>query len=167
MSLTSRGVMLMIATACFALAAGFLLTQAPITLALITPLGLLWAYGHQQHWRWVTPLAFIALTVSAAAGTFWGVAPIWLLVAVAAALAAWDLDHFTHRLSSVEESTYTRALARQHFTRLAIAAAAGLGLGIIALNVQVELSFRWAIGLALALFIGLGQVVRRLRRETD
>lgn len=117
--------------------------------------------------RWISPLAFVALTVCAAAGLWNNLPAAGLIVAVAAGLAAWDLDGLTARLARFEPQPEQTQLVKNHLRRLLII----LGLGVILGEAAIAFRFAWsleavaALGLLAVLLLLLA--LRLLDRDTD
>jgi hypothetical protein len=154
-----------------ALSAGFIrlgLWPAALAIAL---LGGLWAWSYsRQHFqdaRSASDVASLMLATWCAgvlAGGYLSVEPGWLLLAVVAALAAWDLDAFTGRLAVVPYIEDRPAIEKRHLLRLGEVCGAGLVLGTLGLVVQIHWTFGVALGLALLGVIALNQVVSFIRK---
>ncbi|HEU5102774.1 MAG TPA: hypothetical protein VFU22_27320 [Roseiflexaceae bacterium] len=126
-------------------------------------IGLLWSIGQWRGAHWPTDLYLAGWVGLAAFGAWQGVSAGWMLVAMIAALAAWDLDRFAERLHSAGRVIHPTDLARAHLRQLAIVVGVGLVLGFVALGLRIELTFGWALlvaGLAiysLSRLIGAGR----------
>ncbi len=149
-----------------ALGAGYGLTYDGRWSALWLLLGVLWWLG-RRRWRWVGSLAFLGYIGAAAGGVFIGLGEVWMLLGTVAALAAWDLDHFAHRLQEIPRIEQQEALVASHLQRLALVSGGGLLLGIGARLVQVRFSLGAAVLLGLLAILGLQQFLAMLRRESD
>ncbi len=149
-----------------ALAVAFALGGS-IVLALVVILtGGFWAYANQRDVHGLEFLILMALTMACVALFFWFSAPIWLpLVAMIAALGAWDLDYFLQRLKVASHDGISPRLGIEHLKRLGIAEGLGLLLGIVGMTMRAQISFWVAVGLALVTAIGLSQLVRYLRKQ--
>ena len=89
----------------------------------------------------------------------------WLLVGMAAFLAAWDLEAFTTQLANVSHVEHEQRLVRVHVRRLATVSVAGLLVGAAGLFLRVSLSFVVALLVALLAVLGLIYVVYRLSQQ--
>jgi hypothetical protein len=129
-----------------------------------------WLVGEGRGWHLAAPLGF-ATSAALAGLSLWlsgepGVA--WLaLVAVVAALCAWDLDGLARRLDRFGYEGDRSRLERQHLRRLLAVASLGLVLGGVALAVQIRLSFLLALLLSLLAALGVSWAVFLLRSVGD
>ena len=129
-------------------------------------LGGVWWLG--RRWRaWTGTLAFLIFVLAAVAGLWVDLGGGWMLLGTVAALAAWDLDHFTRRLREGGRVEQEAGLVRAHLRRLAEVSAVGLGLGGVALLARIDLGLGLALLLGLLTVIGLRQFLTALRRESD
>lgn len=133
-------------------------------------LGALWLAGHWRRWRPAAPSGFAA-SVALAGIALWldsraGVALLALL-AVVAALCAWDLDGLARRLARFPYAGDRAQFERQHLARLASVAATGLLLAGVALAVEIRLTLLPALLLSLLAIIGLSWAVFVLRIQGD
>jgi len=131
-------------------------------------LGAAWVVGERQGWHLTAPLGFASSAVLAAL-SLWlsdeaGVALLALL-AVIAALCAWDLDGLAQRLGHFGYVGDQPRLEQQHLGRLLAVAALGLLLGGLALAFQIRLTFAPALLLSLLVVMGLSWAVFILRAE--
>jgi hypothetical protein len=112
-------------------------------------------------------VGFVLAAGMAAAGLLLGVGAGWMLLAVVAALSAWDLDAFVRRLKDAARVVDRDALERQHLLRLLMVDGLGLGLAAVALGVRVRLGFGLVILLGILAILGLSRVISLLRHESD
>ena len=151
--------------ACLALAAGYALGGLwTWGLAALLPL-LLWLIGLGRPWSLPAAAGLVAFATLAAAGLLAGLAPAWMLLALVAALCAWDLDHLARRLAATDLVPHRRDLEKHHLLRLLAVAGLGLLLALVALEVELQLTFFPALLLGLLALWGLSRLVRHLRRE--
>jgi hypothetical protein len=108
-------------------------------------IGLLWLGGQWRGAVWAADVCLAGWVGLAAFGAWQSLPAGWMLLGVAAALAAWDIEHFAGRLRGAGHVTQRAELTRAHLGRLAIVVAIGLGLGAAALGLRLELTFGWAI----------------------
>ncbi len=129
-------------------------------------LGILWLVGEGQQWRLAAPLGLAASVGLAALGVrLGGDAGVALLalLAVIAALCAWDLAGLAQRLCGPTYVGDQEGLERRHVGRLLAVAALGLLLAVAALALDLSLSFLPALLLSLLAVLGLSWAVFLLR----
>jgi hypothetical protein len=147
-----------------ALALGYASTGVWQAALLVVVPGLLAIAGRLFSRRWATDLAFAVFVVLAAAASSMGAAPFWLLFGVAAALAVWDLQHFTFRIENACLLDGEHDLARRHLVRCASVILAGLILACLGLLVRINLGFVLVVVLSSLMVLGLAQSLRFARR---
>ncbi len=167
MSLTAK-----IVPVCIGLSAGVFALASTLGglwfLALpILVLGVMWLAGQRRGWPWIASLGLALSAVAAAGGLLLGLGVGAMLVGLVAALAAWDLHHFSRTLESVPRVEGARNLERRHLLRLLSALGLGALLSAVALGVDVSLSFGIVLLLGLVAILGLSQAVGYLRSESD
>ena len=167
MSLTAKLVPVTIGLSAGAFALGSALGGLWFVALPILMLGVAWLAGQIRDWPWIAPLGLVVSTVAAAAGLLLGLGAGWMLAGLVAALAAWDLHHFSHTLEGVPRVEGARSLERRHLQRLLIAVGLGALLAVVALGVDVTLSFGFVLLLGLVAILGLSQAVAYLRTESD
>lgn len=129
--------------------------------AIAIGFGGVWLLAHLHGYHpTVTILMWLCLTGVAAAGITLGLSPVLMLIAVVAALCAWDIAHYEQQQNVVSRVDKLEALDRTHLTRLALMALGSLALGAVALLIRVNLGFALALAIALIAIILLGQLVR-------
>ncbi len=119
-----------------------------------------------QQQLWTAPLALVGFTGLAAVGLRLGLGAGWMLLAVVAALCAWDLEHLEERLSQpiyAGSEAARHAMQKEHARRLLAVAALGLGLGAAGLVAQARITFLLALLLSLLALLGLSWVVSFFR----
>ena len=106
-------------------------------------------------------LALAGFAGLAAVGLRLGLGAGWMLLAVVAALCAWDLEHLVERLSHpayAGSEDGREAVERVHLGRLLAVAAVGLLLGSAGLLAQAGITFLPALLLSLLALLGLSWV---------
>jgi hypothetical protein len=131
---------------------------------MVVVIGLLWLAGDRQDWDWTAELCLAGWVGLAAFGAWWGTISGWMLIALIAALAAWDLRHFDIRLRN-SGALPPAELTRTHLRHLALVAAAGLLFGGIALGIHFELTFGWSLLAGALAVIGVSRLLRAGGRE--
>lgn len=124
--------------------------------------GLAWLY---LEWRKSHALAMLGflLTIGAAAyASFLGVVTFPLVLAVIAALVAWESSRLAHRLRSFAEPENAEAMVDLHQKRLFRAAIVGFFLTMLANLVQIPLAFGWALVLVIIAIVGLVAMLRMI-----
>ena len=139
------------------------LWQGHLGLALaMLLLGAGWGAAHRLGWRWLSPLAFVALVTLAVGGLWLNLPAAWLVAGVAAALTTWDLDNFAAQLGRFEPRPDHAGLVKNHLGRLLIVTGVGLVLGEAALVTRLTLGLGVVVGLGVLAFIILTQAARLL-----
>jgi hypothetical protein len=136
----------------------------PAIPALLAIAGI-WAWASPKILDWTAPLGFLLFTIASAVGLYLFSTPGLILPAMAAALAAWDLDHFSHRAQSVQRVEEAARLERSHLLRLGAVIGVGVFLGAAALLLRVSFSFGIFFLLGLLAIIGLTRAVIFLKRS--
>lgn len=150
-----------------ALAASFALAGYWLVVMICICAGGGWLLAALRGWPSAPTLGLLATVVATVYGDFEGVSLPGLLLALVAALVAWDGGTFAGRLRSAPEVAFADDLMRAHVQRLLIVAAIGLFVGLLALLLRVSLSFGWALLLAALAIIGLVRALRFFQRESD
>ena len=167
MSLTAKLVPVSIGLSAGAFALGSALGGLWFVAVPILILGAAWLAGWGRGWPWISSLGLALSTVGAAAGLLLGLGAGWMLAGLVAALAAWDLHHFSHTLEGVPRVDGEGSLERRHLLRLLVAVGLGALLAVVALGVRVTLGFGLVLLLGLVAILGLSQAVAYLRTESD
>lgn len=100
-------------------------------------------------------------------GAMRGIPVLYMLVALSADLAAWDLSRFQARIRYEEQSTSRALLELKHLQKLAGALSIGLLIALFPTFVQVSLSFVVFLFLLILMMLILRKSVLALRKETD
>ncbi len=151
----------------FALVVSFALAGYWLVVIVCVCAGGAWLFAALRGWPSVPTLGLLATSAATVYGDFEGVAMPGLLVALVAALVAWDGGTFVGRLRATAEVAFADDLIRSHVRRVLIVAAIGLVVGLLALLLRVSLSFGWALVLAALAIIGLVRALRFFQRESD
>jgi hypothetical protein len=89
-----------------------------------------------------------------------GLPPQTALLALILPLAAWDLDAFQRRWSSVPDILHPRRLELLHLLYLGGMCGLGYGLAALSLGLRLRLTFGWIFLLALLFFLALSRLAR-------
>lgn len=127
--------------------------------AAVVLVGLLWLIGQARRWSWIASPGLVGFAGGAAIGALLGVPPLWLLIGVVAALAAWDLDNFERHLREADRVVGEAILIRAHIQQLLLALALPTLLGAAALAARIQLGFWWVLLLAALAVAGLRWIV--------
>jgi hypothetical protein len=145
-----------------AAAAAALISAQWLALAAALAICAIWLAA-QQRGAPFGAVALCCLTILAAAQVIFGAPAALLVLAVVAALCAYDLDCFTRRLATFD--VIQRAeLERAHLQRLSYVTVASLVVGETAALVRLRLEFGWLVLLAGLGIVLLGRMIRRLRK---
>jgi len=166
---TMLGKMLLIsiALATSALVLGYAASGVWIGALLLLAWGLLWLLSRRRGWSWGGSLALALSVAAAVVGVRLEVGSGWMLLGVAAALSAWDVDHFERRLEGAGRVEDARALKRRHLRRLLIVDGLGLLVGAVALSVRTGFGFGPSLLLGLLAILGLSRAIGFLRHRSD
>ncbi len=88
----------------------------------------------------------------------------WIILSLAAGLAAWDTYHLLRRSKGVDHIERSKDLETLHLRRLLVVLALGSGLGLVSMFAEVNLGFGLMLVLGLLAIVGIGQVIRYLRK---
>jgi|GEM_PF-1766292 hypothetical protein len=155
-----------IALATLCLCISFAVVGAWALAAIWLGFGLLWIYLERRKSHALAVLGLLLAIGAAAYASFLGIIALPLVVAVIAALVAWESSRLAHRLRSFEQSEHSDAMVEQHQKRLIWAALLGVVLTLLASLVQLPLAFGWALVLVLIAIIGLVTMLRMIN-ETN
>jgi hypothetical protein len=150
-----------------ALALGYGLNDNPLGALLFVALGLLWLVGQRYEKQTVASLSFLCFVIGSIFGAWYEVRSGWLLCGITAALLAWDLNYFIHRMQDTKNVGDARVLERAHLQRLGVVGGLGLLLGMLALTVKLTLRFSVVLALGWVAVFGLSRLIRYLRQESD
>ncbi|HRJ42694.1 MAG: hypothetical protein KJZ86_02495 [Caldilineaceae bacterium] len=155
---------LSIAVATLCLAAAFIASSWYAALVMLG-IGLLWLsvlrHGNSRVADWGLFFFVIAAVWGGLQELAWG----WLLTAVVAGLAGWDLTHFLTHLQATPERLREEELVRRHLLRLAGVAGGGWLLAGLTLLATIQLNLIGALLLAGSGIVALTAAVRSLRRR--
>jgi hypothetical protein len=131
----------------------------PLILALLILFILSWSFT----WKWASPLSLGCSCVLAGFGCYIGVHPLWMLVALSAHLAAWDLQHFTWKFMDFSRVENRASLERAHLIRLGMCLGLGGLISGFSLLIQLHLTFGITILLGFISVFGLSRVIHQVR----
>jgi hypothetical protein len=144
---------------------GFGLRASWVSLALAVGTGALWLLILRRRIEWAASLPLFGFTALAVLGIAVGVSPGWILVSLAAALAAWDLDYFLRRVQEVKDSSLAASMIAHHLRRLVGVMAVGLLAASGALLIQYRLTFSMAIIVSLLAVFVLTRLISMFTRS--
>lgn len=127
--------------------------------------GALWYYAHQRGAQGFETILFFGFAIAAAAGFWVGLSPYAMLVAMVAALGAWDLDHFAQRLRLVERVDLDTGLGSNHLRRLLFIEVLGLFTGLAGITSNFQLTFWTQLLLVVLAVFGLSRLVIFIKKE--
>jgi hypothetical protein len=147
------------------LAAGSLTAGAWVYLSLIVLIGVGWLAALWLKRERASAAIFVFFGLGAAAGILFNLDPAWQLASMLAALCAWDLGSFAHRLERAARIEKQAYLVQQHVLQLAAVIASGAVLGGGAIGLRLPLTFIPALLLAGLLLAALIAAIAFLRRK--
>ncbi len=151
------------AGALLALAYGLAGLWLPALVLLVVAAG--WAMVVPRRLDTLSSFIFACLVVAGGLAALLSAPAPLLAVAVIAALAAWDLDHFIRRTRDVQILSDTSRIERAHLRRLLLVCCLGLALSETALLVRIRFSFAFEFFLAALMLIGIGQLASWIQRK--
>lgn len=155
-----------------ALALGFALRGAPVFVPVFVAIVAVWMIAQHRQWLVATTtladISLVAVIALAAIGRLSNALPSLMLVAVVAALTAWDLAHLDRRLRG-DQAIAMRVeradeIERHHVQWLLIAAACGLTVAGLAMTIRATLSFGMMFALGILAALALSLTIRYLRQ---
>jgi hypothetical protein len=129
--------------------------------------GVAWYSGWQKDLPWAATWGLAYSIGAAALGVLWGLAQTWMLVAVVAALSAWDLDHFSRRLRAARRVENASELEKRHLSRLALVDGAAFLFAGTALLATVNFNFGIAFLAGLLATYSLSRLIVYLRQAGE
>ncbi len=152
-----------------ALSLGLILRGAAVFVPIFVALGASWGYSrHHEHHALAIVLAdltLIAVVAGAVIGLLISALPGLMLLAVVAALTAWDLAHFERRLQAMPRVEHAGDIERGHLRWLLISVLGGSVIAASALMIRTTLSFGVMFVLGLMAALALSWTIGALRRE--
>jgi hypothetical protein len=133
-----------------------------LILLILTPLNL---FLVKRKFIPTLSLVLVLTVLLAAVGLWCGIDLSLALLAVFCALAAWDLDSFSRRLSFASAEDNPASIERRHLLRLGLVLLLGAGLSYLSLSIHFESSFERAVVLVIFAFTGIGALVNWLRNR--
>jgi len=115
-----------------------------------------------------SPICSLVLTLSvllSALGLWRGSDISLALAGVLSALAAWDLEGFSHRLALVPVEDNPLLVERRHLLGLGMIILLGSAVNFLSFSIQFVFSFEWAVVLVVVTFAGIGALVNWLRNK--
>ena len=158
-----------ISLAALALLAGFGLAGLWWAAAVVVVVAAFWSVGHARKQRWAAPVGLFALGLATAVGLIAGLAPGWGIIALVAALAAWEFDFFWRVLEDTDRAGRSvrvkrrDLLIRRHRRRVLAVVVGGALLAGAATVVQVQFGFGLALLLGVISLAGISRAVHFLR----
>ncbi len=112
-------------------------------------------------------IVFAGFAVLVAWGLLQSVSAPLMIVALAAALASWDLHYFRRRLATAAHVVAPGPIVGAHLRRLALVVGGGSGLGLLSLFVRVRYGMGTVVLLSVLALVGLSRAVAYVRRASD
>jgi hypothetical protein len=162
-----RLTLLAIALSAAFLVIGFVLSRTVNGIFASLLVGLLWVVLELLHKQWAASPAMALLVVIAVLGASQEYYAVFHVLAVAAALSAWDLSRFSRRLKMVEDDPIWSDATRRHVRRLLWVNGVGLLSAALAISVQSGSGFFLAWFLAVGAVVALFILVMRMAKMTQ
>jgi hypothetical protein len=163
--MTRRLIFGFILLAASALTVGFWRTDLiPVAIA-VALVGLAWTILHARNVTWISSWMFFVFTLASAAAIYAEVNRWLAFVAIVASLLAWDLTHFSRRLSLVRDAGDAKRVESAHYARLALIVGLGALGTFVAGQARVNLTFASAGVLAFLAVWGVSALISSLRKR--
>lgn len=130
-----------------------------IVLGVLTWMGMTWC------WTWAETWFLVGVALLTTIGSLASFSPVFLIVAMLAAIATWDLRRFEQRFQPFPQPADIQVMEKRHLKLLALALAAGGILALAVIWIRAQLNFYVLLALAVGLVISLGRLFRMLRSE--
>ncbi len=167
MTLTLRLLSFSIVLAAGTMALGYAVSRLWLWAFLNIMVGVLWFLGTWKNWDWPATVFLICFVGTAVRGIWGGIGAGWMLIGLVAALSAWDLNHFFHRLQLAQKDDVIKELEYGHLRRLLIVDCLGVLLAGVALIVKIKAGFGVILFLTAVAIVCLSRFINLLRRESD
>ena len=131
-----------------------------LILLILTPLSL---FLVKRKYVPTLSLALALIVLLAAFGLLCDIDLSLALLAVFCALAAWDLDSFSRRLSFASAEDNPTFIERRHLLEVSLVLLFAVGVSSLSLSIRFESGFERAAVLAIFAFSGIGGLVNWLR----
>jgi hypothetical protein len=151
--------------AAFCLAAGFGLDSRWEIGLVFLAAALLGYLFKKQMGDWFPSVLFVLYLAAASLGLLIGLAPVWMIIGVTAALASWDLAMFCPRLESGSRPDLVINLERRHVEYLGVSMGLGLLMALTGLFLRLQLSFGLMALIVLLVLGSLYQFFQLVSRE--
>jgi hypothetical protein len=148
---------------CLVYGLGKLWTAIPLFVAV----GGIGLWGITRRKGALTFLSLFFLFIGSFSGLYFFQYSGLMLANMIAIIAAWDLEHFTRRVRTVQRVEEVHTLEKIHLARLGMVLGTGAVLGIASLLVRVKFSFGIAFVLGLLAVFGLSRTIIFLKRSSD
>lgn len=134
---------------------------------IVAALGLWWWVGDRRGWSQANHTGFVGLVCAAALGLWLALPPLGMLVGMLLTLAAWDLQHFSMRLRTVQRVDAAKRLIRSHLQYLLLVLLCGAVTGVVALGITVHLTFGWRLLTGVTALFGMAYAIMVMRRTNE
>jgi hypothetical protein len=136
-----------------------------IPAAVVIVTGMLWLLDYEQRWNHLASIVLVLFTLFCVFGYWMGLYLPLLVLSLTAALAAWDLDHFSRRVLNSAQVKHLDRMEKQHIQSLLLVCGVGLLIAEGTLLVQIQLSFWASFAAALVVLFGLTWAIALIRRN--
>jgi drug/metabolite transporter (DMT)-like permease len=126
-------------------------------------LGVLWLLDHRLRWQHLASLVLVIFSMFCVLGYWLQLSMPVLVLAISAAVAAWDLDHFSRRIQAQPPVRAFDRMQKYHIKQLAFVIGIGIALAQAILLIQITLNFWVIFVLTLIVIISLTRVLVIIR----
>jgi drug/metabolite transporter (DMT)-like permease len=162
-TLTSKVLHASILLASGLIALAYAMNQYYLLAVLPLILGVLWLLDHRLRWQHLASLVLVIFSMFCVLGYWLQLSMPVLVLALSAALAAWDLDHFFRRIQAQPPVRAFDRMHNYHIKQLAFVIGIGIALAQAILLIQITLNFWVIFVLSLIVIISLTRVLVIIR----
>lgn len=148
-----------------ALTVGFWRIELVPAVLAVALAGFVWVFFQARGAAWVSSLMFFVFAFASAAAIYVDVHPWLSFTSLSASLVAWDLTHFSRRLSLVGDVADAKRVERVHFGRVALVVGLGALGYFVTQETHINLTFASAAILAFLAVWGISALISSLRKR--
>jgi hypothetical protein len=161
MNYTQRFFLISVLTSVVAMLLAYVMKSYWLGALAAVGLGFLGWFGqYKQKWFWSIHLFLSGIGGLIIIGVILGLNLYFLLPAILAALAAWDLARFQQRAIDTQGSDNAQNVEKRHLGLLALSLGSGGILAGIVLTTRIQFNFGIILALGVILIISFGQIYR-------
>jgi hypothetical protein len=145
------------------LALAYVLNGFFLLAGLFLILGTMWLLDNRRRRHHLPSLVLIVFTLFCILGYWLQLSMPVLVLALSAAIAAWDMDHFIQRIQAQPPLREFDRLQRHHIKQLVIVIGIGIVIAQTVLLIQITLNFWIIFVIALLVTVSLTRVLMMIR----